>query len=78
MDIRINRFFFLHDLLCRNRVFFNRRRYIQIIRTFLYILFMINEFIFFINKIKAIKYHFIHNRRFKFKFKNNFNQIHLF
>ena len=28
MNIRTNRFFLFHDLSCRNRVLFNRRRYI--------------------------------------------------
>ena len=73
MNIRINYFFLFHDLLCRDRVLLNRRRYIQIIRIFIYIFFMINEFTFLINKIKSIKYHFMYNRRLKLKLKNNFN-----
>ena len=48
-------------------IFINRRRYIRIIdinnnRIFLYILYTYSKFIYFINKIKSIKYLFIYNR----------------
>ena len=64
-------------------VFINRHRFIRFTkinnnRIFLYILFIINELIFLINKIKAITYYLIHNYLFKHKFKSRFNQIRLF
>ena len=78
VGIRINHFFLFHDFLYRGRVFFNRCRYIQIIRIFLRIFFMINEFTFFISRIKTIKCYFMYNHRLKRKLKSRFNQIHLF
>ena len=63
-------------------VFINEHRFIRFTkinnnRIFLYILFMINELIFLISKIKTIKYHF-YNYLLKHKFKSRLNQIRLF
>ena len=60
-----------------SRHYFIRFTKINNNRIFLYILFMINELIFFIKKIKIIKYHF-YNYLFKHRLKSRLNQIRLF
>ena len=64
-------------LMFINRHYFIRFTKINNNRIFLYILFIINELIFFINKIKTIKY-YLYNYLFKYKLKSRFNQIRLF
>ena len=61
-----------------NRHYFIRFTKINNNRIFLYILFIINELILLINKIKIIKYYFIYNHLFKYRFKSRFNEIRLF
>ena len=59
-------------LVLINRHYFIRFTKINNNRIFLYILFIINELTFFINKIKIIKYYF-HNYLFKHKPKSRLN-----